>query len=104
MVVIPAIKRGDFWDGMVVTIPLDLTGYSIKADFKTSQSNRASFTFSTDDDTIEPTGTNGRIVFVGRKMNYQAQRYISDLELTPPNGETKTILDFIWELKQDITQ
>lgn len=110
-------KRGDTWNGISIIIedseivsnvevftPKNLTGYSVRSRFKTSNTGNAKFEFSTDDNTITiPNPLTGEIIFMPRKMDVSANRYLFDIELTDPDGKVETVLDAIWNIVQDIT-
>lgn len=119
---IPDFKRGDDWNGMELLIedsfineanvevffPLDLTGYTVISKFKANPTGIAYFEFTTADGTIAiPNPLDGKILFMPRKINVPAQKYVFDVELTSPAGDVKTIYEegkpFTWEILQDIS-
>lgn len=108
MITIPKHRKGDTWDGMKLTltdnnnVPINLTNYSAKAQFKQTKNSAVAFEFKTEDNTITLNSI-GEIVLVGRKMNVPASKYISDIELVRSDDNTKTISDINWEIYQDIT-
>ena len=103
MITIPKHKKGDWWDGMTVTFPFSITGYTFKADFKTRPLGTVAFSFSTANNSIEIDTFLNKITFVGKIIDKAPFKYISDLEMTPPNGHVKTITNIEWEINQDIT-
>ncbi|RTY71560.1 hypothetical protein [Flavobacterium sp. LB2P53] len=110
-------RRGDTWDGMVLLIedvkivdevevrtPKDITGYTALARFKTSRESSMVFEFKTEDDTITiPNGIEGKLLFAARIMDVRANNYISDVELTSPEGRVETITDCEWRIFQDVS-
>jgi hypothetical protein len=105
-------KRGDTFPGVELqylgdnNVPINLTGSSIKIDFKRDvTSNSAEFTFSTSDSSIlihEP--LNGKFKLVPRLLNYQIGKYFFDIQLTSVDGVVKTIVDGEFNIVNDITK
>jgi ribosomal protein S1 len=102
-------KRGDTWNGMVVTIkkngvPVDLTGYSAISRFKNNPTGTAIFEFKTSDDTLTiPNPTDGKIYYSKRKIEVQANRYVFDLQITNLDNVVKTVANGSWTITQDIS-
>jgi hypothetical protein len=102
-------KRGDTWNGMVITvkksgIPVNLTGFSVLSCFRKNPNSESLFEFKTSDNTIIiPIGIDGKIQFVGRKIDVPAYRYVFDVQLTSPGGIVETIATSYWEITQDIS-
>lgn len=105
-------KRGDTFPGVELqylgdnNVPTNLTGYSIKIDFKRdTTSDIAEFTFSTSDNSIlmhEP--INGKFKLVPRPLDYQIGKYYFDIQLTSPEGYVKTLADGELNIINDITR
>lgn len=106
---IAAHKKGDTWNGMVVTlkrntIPVDLTGYTAISRFKTSLNGASVFEFKTSDNSLTiPNPIDGKIYYIGRKIDYFPNKYLFDLEITSPDGVVKTIANGSWTITQDIS-
>lgn len=63
------------------------------------------FEFKTSDNTIsilEP--TNGIITFMPRIINAQSGKYITDVQLTFPNGRVQTDVAGSWEILEEISR
>lgn len=100
-------KKGTTWDGaeFVIsetdqngnTVPKDLTGVSIVAQFKVN--NNTVFEFKNSDDSITvPTPTNGKLYFTARVMNVAPNVYTFDVILTLPNGTIEAIPTHSWTI------
>ncbi|MFV8336429.1 hypothetical protein ACNQF7_10140 [Flavobacterium sp. RSP29] len=110
-------RRGDTWDGMVLLIskgtivdgveeltPMDITGYTALARFKTSREANVSFEFKTEDKTITiPNGVDGKLFFKERKMDVKAGNYVCDVQLTSPEGKVHTVADCEWRIYPDVS-
>lgn len=103
MITIAAHKKGDWWRGMTLTFPFSITGYTFKADFKVKPLGNTVFSFTTADNSITINTSLNKITFVAKIIDQVASRYISDLEMIPPNGQKETITDISWEITQDRT-
>lgn len=103
MITLVKHKKGDFWRGMTLTFPFSITGYAFKADFKTKALNGRVFGFDTEDNTMTINTVLNKLTFVGRILDSPAYNYISDIQMTPPNGEVETIDVINLEITQDIT-
>lgn len=103
MITIVKHKKGDWWDGIVLTFPFPIAGYVFKADFKTRPLGTVLFLFSTANGTMVIDTNLNTLTFVGRIIDEAPFKYISDLEMTPPNGHVKTISNIEFEITQDIT-
>lgn len=97
-------KKGDWWDGIVMTFPFSITGYIFKAQFKQRVGASPIFEFSSIDGTMTINTVLNKLTFVGKIIDQPAFKYISDLEMIPPNGHVKTITDINWEISQDKTR
>jgi hypothetical protein len=95
-------KKGDTWDGieiiattvdaMNVSVPLNLTGASVLAEFKLLN-EKVVFKFETSDNSIvvsEP--LLGKIVFAPKKIDYPEDTYYFDVQVTYPGGAVETIV------------
>ena len=115
-------KRGDTWDGLELYfedsnvdangietfLPINLTGYTFLARFKTSQTGVLVFDFKTENNTITiPNPLDGKIYLMPRKIEVQARTYFFDIQMTDANGLVKTIYEgdklFQWNILQDIS-
>jgi hypothetical protein len=108
---IPTAKRGDTWDGInsicisVNGIPANLTGASIKADFRQKVDTPTVLTLSTNNGGIVITNpTGGLIQFPPKKIEIPFGTYIYDLQVTYPNGVVKTYFSGTWTITPDITE
>jgi hypothetical protein len=108
---IPPHRRGDTWDGInSITIsvngsPVNLTGSTIKMEFRQSVDYPVVLTFSTTDGTIEFVNpANGVIRIPAQKIEVPFTTYQYDLQVTFPNGTVKTFMSGTWEIVPDITE
>ena len=105
MIIIPKHKKGDYWDGMSITVresngtPVNLTGYTIRLDFVNNRFIGNVMNFTTVNNTITiPTPSSGKMFFNAREMNVSAFKYLGDLKLINPSGHVKTIANVSWEI------
>lgn len=95
-------KKGTTWDGLEIVattidennniVPLDLTGASVVANFKSG--NNTIFSFKTSDNSIIiPNPTNGKMNFAPRVMNVPPNNYYFDVIVTLENGDIEPIVD-----------
>lgn len=108
---IPDHKQGDTWNGGVFeiknadTTPFNLSGYTVKSDFKTSANGFAVFSFNSTDGTITiPNPANGKIYFMPKIIDVVANDYIFDLQITSAVGIVNTIASGYWRITPDITK
>lgn len=104
-------------DGVTVIGPVDLTGCSIRSQFRKTAKGSVAFEFKTDNDTIkivdyveldendvevsrEP---NCVVQYQPLKMDFDAASYIFDVEVTFPDGCVKTLFKDGWNLVNDIS-
>lgn len=107
---------GDTWNGMELTLeelqedgvtvisPINLTGCSVRSQFRKTAKGSVAFEFKTDDDTILITdAAAGKIEFQARKMDYEPGSYIFDVEVTFADGCVKTLFKDAWNIVNDIS-
>ena len=106
--------KGDTWDGVEIiattkdengaSIPLDITGCDIIAQFKINTSTV--FEFKTSDNTIlVPNPTTGQFFLAPRKMDVEANTYKFDIEVTYPDGTVETIVPaHSWTITPDVSK
>lgn len=107
---IPPHRRGDTWDGInSITIsvngtPVNLTGATIKMEFRQSVDYPVALTLSTTDNTIQfVNAANGVIRIPSQMIEIPFSTYLYDLQVTFPNGTVKTYMSGTWEIVSDIT-
>ena len=104
------VKRGDSFGGVQFRIirngqALDLTGSSIKADFKNRQSGRIVLSMSNANgliDIIYPEG--GIFIFAPQIISVQSGVYLYDVQITFGDGSVKTYIEGTMKVEQDITE
>lgn len=109
--------KGDTWDGFMFKLedetefgseiyePVDLTGCTIISQFKTTPKGGVVFEFKTSDNTITiPDPINGEFFYEERIINYPANTYIFDCQITFPSGVVFSIDPDYFRIKQDISQ
>jgi hypothetical protein len=105
---IPPHRRGDTWDGInsiaisVNSVPVVLSGASIKMDFRQGIDTPVVMTFSTETSTIQI--LNGNTIRIpARKIEVPFGTYQYDLQVTYQTGIVKTYMSGIWPIVADIT-
>lgn len=109
-----AHTSGDYWDGLgpitfkINTVPVNLTGATIKMQIRKGRkaSDVVLAEWSTEDDTVEILDAEAGIFFIkGRVLTLQSGKLFSDVQVTPANGKTRTIIpEIIWTITGDITR
>jgi hypothetical protein len=106
---IPCHRRGDTWGGIasitirVNGVPVNLTGSSIKMEFRRSIDSPVMLTFSTSDNTIQLLSQSS-IRVMPRKIEIPFGTYLYDLQVTYPTGVVRTFVSGEWEITPDITE
>lgn len=105
---------GDYWDGLgpvtfkINTVPVNLTGASIKMQIRKSRkpTDTVLAEWSTEDDTVEILDAEAGIFFIkGRVLSLPSGKVYSDVQVTPADGKTRTIIpEIIWYVTGDITR
>jgi hypothetical protein len=86
-------RKGDTFDGRKIIFPFSMVGVSVLIQFKELSSLSLTFEYKTSDGTITTLNAlSGEIFLTPRKMDYPASTYTYDVQLTFPNGKTKTYL------------
>jgi hypothetical protein len=108
---IPDHRQGDTWDGInsiciqVNGIPANLTGASIKADFRRSIDSPVVLSFSSTNGSIIVTDASGGIIqFPPRLIKIPPGKYFYDLQVTYPTGVVKTYFSGTWIIISDFTK
>lgn len=108
---IPKHKRGDTWVGINNIViatngaPVDLTGATIRMDFRKSIDSPAALTLSTSNNSIIITQpTQGAFTIPPRIIEIPFGIYLYDLQVTYPNGVVLTYIEGTWEIVADITE
>lgn len=84
-------RKGDTYNGRKITFPFDMTGVNVLIQFKESLSSTLTFEYKTEDGTITvPNPINGEIFLMPRIMEYPANTYNYDIQLTFTNGSVKS--------------
>jgi hypothetical protein len=108
---IPSHRRGDTWDGInSITIsvngsPINLTGASVKMEFRQSLDSPVVLTLSTTDNSIIVTNAAGGVISIpAKKIEIPFAKYLYDLQVTYSSGVVKTYMSGTWEITPDITE
>jgi hypothetical protein len=102
-------KRGDTWDGMSFLceelqedgtyLPVNLTGFKVFMELRTSPDSIPVLIFSTDTNTITvPEPFTGEIIFPERKITIPFGEYLIDIYIIPPDGDKETIVTDRWKI------
>ena len=97
----PHIK-GDTFNSRKITFPFDITNCRIDMQFKLIAISRTAFAWSTEDDTFEKTSST-EVVMNSRILDFNTATYISDLQVTFPDGTVYTYFKASLQILQDIT-
>jgi hypothetical protein len=110
---IPDHKRGDSWSGgtflfenenIQAVNPVNLTDVSVLVQFRDRPNGRVVFEFKTEDETIIILNPlEGKLVLVGRKMNYPECDYYGDVQITYPGDFVQTRPVLRWKILNDIS-
>ena len=105
---------GDYWDGLgpitfkINTIPVNLTNAVIKMQIRKSRkaTDAVLAEWSTEDQTIEIIdAAEGKFMIHGRVLDLPTGKLLSDVQVTPVDGKTRTIIpEIIWTVKGDVTR
>lgn len=99
---LPMILEKKFNDAFT---PINLTGASIKAQFKRDVNGPVIFELSTTNGLFEITdATAGEFTRKNFRVAVPAGRYISDLQVTFADGTVKTYADLDWSITPEATQ
>lgn len=108
---IPDQYRNDTFDGLVFSLknsidetPIDLTGASIKVQFRHNTSRNfviKELNIGTGITILDAAG--GRLAFDTFIVDWQASNYVYDIEVTFADGRIKTYVKGSWKIIQDIT-
>jgi hypothetical protein len=105
MITIPKHRKGDWWDGMTITmksaqgVPVSFVGKNIKVYFFASQfskNGKVAFTFSTLDNSIVVNGN--KLTFVDKKIDVEPLKYSGVLQVIDSLNRVKTITNVSWEI------
>jgi hypothetical protein len=107
-------KRGTTWYGMSLMlsktldngskVPVDLTGAIVTAEFSKNPGNSASFSYSTQNQTLffgpenAPDPSTGEILFEPELINYPAYAYILRVYVQFPSNDKDLILEGYWNI------
>lgn len=102
--------KGDYWDGLKFTIkdtvsnvPLDLTGCTVKIQFKKSAKTGSLVEELTDTSGITVTALTGVIQMNGFKVDWDADIYYWDLQIVFPDDRPITYIEGTITITQDTT-
>jgi hypothetical protein len=108
---IPSHLRGDTWDGITSVIlqkngiPLNLTGATIKMEFREDIDSPVVLELSTTNSKITITNAlSGTISIPETIIDIPFGKYVYDLQVTLASGYNKTYMRGTWEIVADVTQ
>lgn len=99
---ISPIIKGDTFNSRQITFPFDITNCVIDMQFKQNPHGRVEFKWSTIDNTFEKINAT-TIVMKGRVLDFNASKYLSDLQVTYQDGTRYTYFKANLQIIQDIT-
>lgn len=109
--ILPAIHKGNTFDGLVLRLsrnldgvitPIDLTDADVLIQFKIDYNGQVRFEFKLSDNSIIISETN-KITLAKKNMNFDARKYIGDMKVTLPNEDIQTYCKFEWEILNVVT-
>lgn len=93
-------KKGDTRRANVLTFPFDITGFTFLMQFRLSEigtnDNPVAFSWSSADDSFEITSattTESKLLMNKKLIEVEQGFYVSDLQITHPNGDIETYFD-----------
>lgn len=102
--------KGDWFDGVQFTLinattstPIDLTDATIRMMLKTDKLYKSVKLFETGDGITITDAVNGIFQVDPQTVDYAANSYIFDIEITFLTGVVKTYITGTWDIIQDIT-
>jgi hypothetical protein len=108
---IPTHRRGDTWDGInsiainVNGAPINLSGASIKMEFRENIDYPVVLTLSTQNSGIQIlNAATGTIRLPSHNVEIPCGHYMYDLQVTYSTGVVKTYITGSWEIVADITE
>jgi hypothetical protein len=108
---IPPHLRGDTWDGInsiIITsnnIPLNLTGATVKIEFRDEIDSPVILLLSTTNNKITISSPlSGTISIPATIIDIPFGKYIYDLQVTLASGYNKTYMKGSWEIVADVTE
>ena len=94
--------KGDTFRSREITFPFDITNVKIEMQFKLKANTQTIFFWSTENNTFEKISTT-KVIMKSRPLDFPANTYISDMQLTFANGVVDTAMKVIFKIVQDIT-
>jgi hypothetical protein len=101
----PNHRKGDTFRAKQINLGFDITGATIKMQFKQEGGNAAIFSFLTSDSTITVVNAlTGVIRMNSRVLDFPAKTYVYDFQYTDISGNITTYFGGSIKIIQDITQ
>jgi hypothetical protein len=102
-------KKGDTFKAILFEIPFSIVGCSFLMQFKKAKiginDNEVAFQWSTSDGTFIITdGVNGKLQMNKQIINVDVDNYISDLQMTKPNGDIQTLFNAKIQIVEDYSR
>jgi hypothetical protein len=100
----PNHRKGDTFKAREIVLGFDITGATIKMQFKIPSVNQVVFAWLTSDNTFTITNAvTGTIEMTSRILDFAKNTYVYDFQVTDANGNVTTYFDGSIKIIQDIT-
>jgi hypothetical protein len=101
----PNHYKGDTFRAKQISLGFDITGATIKMQFKQQGANAVAFEWLTSDNTIEViNATLGIIRMKTRILDFNTVSYFYDFQITTSNGDVTTYFNGSMKILQDISK
>lgn len=105
---------GDYWDGLgpityrINSVPVNLAGAVIRMQIRKGRktTDPVLAEWSTADNTVEIVDADAGVFHInGRVLSLTPGKLYSDVEVTPADGRTRTIIpEIVWNITGDVTR
>lgn len=108
---IHCLKKGDTFKAKIITFPFDITEFTFLMQFRKAEigdvnnENVVAFEWKMSDDSFEITDAiNGKLKMNKKVIDSEQGLYVSDLQVTYPNGDIETMFDASIKIIEDISR
>lgn len=106
---IKCLKKGDTFKAKVITLPFDITDRTFIMQFRKaeigSNNNPVAFEWNSGDGSFEITDAEaGKLLMKKQIIEVESGAYVSDFQMTLPNGDIDTLYDAKIKIIEDISR
>jgi len=106
---IGCLKKGDTFKSKIITLPFDITDRTFLMQFRKAEigdnNNLVAFEWKMDDDSFEITdAAEGKLSMKKKLIEVPQGLYVSDFQMTLPNGDIETLFDAKIKIIEDISR